>query len=84
MYIKKTELDTLLNHFNNFTPSGEAFKALSKEEQKSILDVEVVLLHLCKRLKKYNEHQWAMIRKKRETNPNYGRPRKEWHKIDRV
>jgi hypothetical protein len=58
-------------------PSGDAFTALPKEEQDTIVAAQVVLVDLYRKKKASNKKTADYIANKRKTDKNYARSRKE-------
>ena len=58
-------------------PSGDAFKALPKEEQETIMAAQVVLIDLACKKTADNKRTAAYIANRRKTDKNYARSRKE-------
>ena len=58
-------------------PSGDAFTALPKEEQDTIVAAQVVLIDLYRKKKASNKKTADYIANKRKTDKNYARSRKE-------
>ena len=58
-------------------PSGDAFTALHKEEQDTIVAAQVVLIDLYRKKKASNKKTADYIANKRKTDKNYARSRKE-------
>lgn len=58
-------------------PSGDAFTALPKEEQDTIVAAQVVLINLYRKKKASNKKTAEYIANKRKTDKNYARSRKE-------
>jgi len=58
-------------------PFGDAFTALPKEEQDTIVAAQVVLIDLYRKKKVSNKKTADYIANKRKTDKNYARSRKE-------
>ena len=58
-------------------PSGDAFKALPKEEQETIMAAQVVLIDLARKKMADNKKTAAYIANRRKADKNYARSRKE-------
>lgn len=54
-------------------PHGEAFNALSDDEQKTIIDAEMTMIMLYRKKKANNKRVAEYIAEKRKTNKNYAR-----------
>jgi len=54
-------------------PQGEAFDALPKKDQDTIIQADIVMVNLLRKKKKDVARQVAYINNKRKQNPNYGR-----------
>lgn len=57
-------------------PQGDAFKALTPEEQTTIAEADKVLIDLIKKRRRDNKRTAEYIAEKRKTNPNYARTRR--------
>ena len=58
-------------------PSGDAFTALPKEEQDTIVAAQMVLMDLYRKKKASNKKTAAYIANRRKADKNYARSRKE-------
>ena len=58
-------------------PSGDAFTALPKEEQDTIVAAQMVLMDLYRKKKASNKKTAAYIANKRKADKNYAKSRKE-------
>lgn len=54
-------------------PQGEEFNALPENEQKTILNAELIMIKLYKKRKANNKRAAEYIAEKRKTNKNYAR-----------
>lgn len=66
-----------LNKAIYLLPSGDAFKALPKEEQETIMAAQVVLIDLARKKMADNKKTAAYIANRRKADKNYARSRKE-------
>lgn len=58
-------------------PQGDAFNALSPDEQATIVNADKAMVDLLKKRKRNNKRTAEYIAEKRKSDPNYARSRKE-------
>ena len=76
MWITNSQYEAL-NRAIYLLPSGDAFKALPKEEQETIMAAQVVLIDLARKKMADNKRVAAYIASKRKADKDYARSRKE-------
>ena len=79
MQITTKEFDKLCKALWLFAPE-DMLLTITDEEEQILLDADEVIRTVLERKEKMNARAYELIKEKRQSNPNYGRPKREWSK----